>query len=544
MTTITIVLFLLLAVVASGFLSRMSPIRLPLPLIQIILGAIIALSTNERVVLNPEIFFLLFLPPLLFLDGWRIPKVGLLRDKWTILELSLGLVIATVVGMGFFIHWLIPTISLPVAFALAAVISPTDPVAVAAIAKRTPIPKRLMHILEGESLLNDASGLVCLRFAIAATLTGTFSLGSAAITFMQLAIGGVLIGIAVTLGITWSKNFLARKFGEETGTQILISLLIPFGAYLLAEHLHCSGILAAVAAGVTMSYAEMSGQALATTRVRRTAVWDMLHFTINGVIFVLLGEQLPAIIEGATIAADEAGNHEIWMLGLYVVAITLTLVALRFVWVWTSVRFTLFRKSKDDASQQKPHWRLIAAMSVAGVRGAITLAGVLSIPLLMNDGTPFPDRDLAIFLASGVIILSLCIATFGLPKLINGLELPPESSDEEEDFARIRATEAAIQAIERTQHAMAEGRSDADLYTDAGSRLMETYRTRLSDKSLSGEAKETYQKIEDIDRKLRLAALKAERDELFRLARDRKVEDELARKLIREIDLIESRYTG
>ena len=168
METISSALILLLAVVVSGSIGRIIPFALPLPLVQIALGAAIASVATLRVELSPNIFFLLFLPPLLFLDGWRIPKEGLLRDKGTILELALGLVVFTVLGLGLLIHWMIPSMPLAVAFALAAIVSPTDPIAVSAIAARVPIPKRLMHILEGESLLNDASGLVCMRFAVAA----------------------------------------------------------------------------------------------------------------------------------------------------------------------------------------------------------------------------------------------------------------------------------------------------------------------------------------------------------------------------------------
>jgi CPA1 family monovalent cation:H+ antiporter len=181
---VTLVLVLLLAVVISGTISRALPWPIPVPLVQIAFGAVLSIGTKQGIALNPDVFFLLFLPPLLFLDGWRIPKEDLFKDAPTILELALGLVVFTVVGMGFFIHWMIPAMPLAVAFALAAVLSPTDPIAVSAIAKRVPIPKRLMHILEGESLLNDASGLVCLRFAIAAALTGTFSLYDAGLTFL------------------------------------------------------------------------------------------------------------------------------------------------------------------------------------------------------------------------------------------------------------------------------------------------------------------------------------------------------------------------
>jgi CPA1 family monovalent cation:H+ antiporter len=541
--TIAVALFLLLAVVVSGAFARMSPVPLPLPLVQIGLGSIIASVANLGVALKPDIFFLLFLPPLLFLDGWRIPKEGLFRDKGTILELALGLVVFTVVGVGYFINWMIPEMPVAIAFALAAIVSPTDPIAVSAIAARVPVPKRLMHILEGESLLNDASGLVCMRFAVAAALTGTFSLVDAFGTFLWVAIGGIALGVGVTWIVTVAKNWVSQHFGEETGSQILISLLIPFGAYLLAEHLHCSGILAAVAAGVTMGYVEQTGQALAVTRVRRSAVWDTVQFAANGIIFVLLGEQLPQIVTGAAQVVRETGHHEpVWLL-IYVVAINCALAALRFLWVWTSLRFTLFRAALKGQKPVVPSWRLIAATSLAGVRGTITLAGVLTLPLTMYDGSAFPARDLAIFLAAGVIIVSLIAASLSLPYLFQGLKLPPEpSQQEEEDRARVAAAEAAIQAIEQAQHDMGEGRGDTDLFADAGARIMELYRQRIDGRSKTGEERALARRVDEIERKLRLAGLRAERTELYRIARSHKLSDETARKLVREIDLLEARF--
>ena len=543
METIAVALFLLLAVVVSGAFARMSPVPLPLPLVQIALGSIIASVANLGVALKPDIFFLLFLPPLLFLDGWRIPKQDLFRDKGTILELALGLVVFTVVGVGFLINWMIPEMPVAIAFALAAIVSPTDPIAVSAIAARVPIPKRLMHILEGESLLNDASGLVCMRFAVAAALTGTFSLVDAFGTFLWVAIGGIALGVGVTWIITVAKNWVSQHFGEETGSQILISLLIPFGAYLLAEHLHCSGILAAVAAGITMGYVEQTGQALAVTRVRRSAVWDTVQFAANGIIFVLLGEQLPQIVTGAAQVVRETGHHEpVWLL-IYVVAINCALAALRFLWVWTSLRFTLFRAGLKGQKPVVPSWRLIATTSLAGVRGTITLAGVLTLPLTLYDGSAFPARDLAIFLAAGVIIVSLIAASLSLPYLLQGLKLPPEpSQQEEEDRARVAAAEAAIQAIEQAQHDMGEGRGDTDLYVDAGARVMELYRQRIDGRSKTGEERALARRMDEIERKLRLAGLRAERTELYRIARSHKLSDETARKLVREIDLLEARF--
>jgi len=541
--TVVSILIFLVAVVLSSSLARLSPIPIPLPLVQIALGVLITAVTDLGVTLQPDVFFLLFLPPLLFLDGWRIPKEGLFRDKDTILELALGLVVFTVIGVGFFIHWMIPAMPLAVAFALAAIVSPTDPIAVSAIASKVPIPNRMMHLLEGESLLNDASGLVCMRFAVAAALTHRFSLPEAFGTFLWLSIGGIFIGVAVTWLVTQAKYWMARFVGEETGAQILVSLLIPFGAYLVAEHFHCSGILSAVAAGITMSYVEQSGQVLAVTRVRRNAVWETMQFALNGIIFVLLGEQLPQIVDGATKVVRETGHHDpVWIL-IYVLAINAALAALRFVWSWVSLRYNLFVAKRKGLTVKLSIGRLVAAMSVAGVRGTITLAGVLSLPLSMPDWSPFPARDLAICLAAGVIIVSLIVASIFLPIFLKNVEVPPEPShQEEEDHARIVAAEAAIKAIERGQHDLSQGRSDVDLYASVGTRLMELYRQRIDGRSKTGAEADLVKKAEDVERQLRLAALRAERDEIFRLARARRLSDETVRKLVREIDLQETRF--
>ena len=539
MEPVGVILFLLLAVVVSGKIARL--IRAPLPLVQMALGVAVALSTVPTVTLDPELFFVLFLPPLLFLDGWRIPKDDLRRDRSTIIELALGLVILTVLGVGLFIHWLIPAMPLPVAFALAAVVSPTDPIAVSAIAARARIPKRMMHILEGESLLNDASGLVCMRFAVAAMLTGSFSLQQAIGSFLWVAIGGLVIGTAVTWLVARGKTWLATQLGEDTSAQILVSLLIPFGAYLLAEALHCSGILAAVAAGVTMAFTEQGGKTLAATRVRRAAVWDVVQFSANGVIFGLLGEQLPDIIGKAHETVRMTGHVETWWLGVYVLAISLALGLLRFAWVWTSLRLTWFRR-RAEAPPQRVGLRLVAAMSFAGVRGAITLAGVLTLPLTLLDGTAFPARDLAIFLAAGVIIVSMIVAAVGLPRLLHRLELPPEPShDAQIQSVRTAASEAAIQAIEAEQHRLAEGQADVDLYTDASARIMDHYRRRIDGRLQSIETEEIARRTAAIESRLRLAGLKAERAEIFRAAREREVNGEVALRLVRDIDLLEAR---
>ncbi|MCC2957695.1 Na+/H+ antiporter [Massilia sp. IC2-477] len=542
MGEVAVVLAMLLAVVASGYVVRVLPVALPLPLVQIGLGVAIASLGWHPVRLEPHTFFILFLPPLLFLDGWRIPKVGLFRDKGVILELALGLVLFTVVGAGFLIHWLIPELPLAVSFALAAILAPTDPVAVGSIAARVPIPPRLMHILEGESLLNDASGLVCFRFAVAAALTGSFSLGSAALTFLWVALAGIATGVLLTVGMASIQRLLAKRFGEEPGASILLNLLLPFGAYMAAERLEASGILAAVAAGITMSYVELGGRALATTRVRRNVVWDTVQFALNGVMFVLLGEQLPDIVRAALQGPDLPVPRDIWWLAGNALAISLGLILLRLSWVWISLQLSRMAARRAGREGIMPRKRLIFATSLAGVRGAITLAGILTLPLALPGGAPFPGRDLAVFLASAVIVVSLVVASIGLPGVLRGLELPPETAAEiEEERARQAAALAALGAIDTAGHPDPYDEKDADIHASAAEQVRGLYQHRLGGGG-DGTHPARVRVAEEAERHYRLAALAAERKVLQQMARHGQLSDETARRLVQEIDLVEARY--
>ncbi|MCJ2062491.1 Na+/H+ antiporter [Methylobacterium sp. J-088] len=537
MESVTVVLALLLSVLVSGALGRLLP--LPLPLIQIVIGVALALGPLPSTSLDPEIFFLVFLPPLLFLDGWRIPKRDLFRDGKAVLALALGLVVLTVLGIGTLIHGMIPGIPLAVAFALAAVLSPTDPIAVSSVAAQAPVPRRLMHILEGEALLNDATGLVCLRFAIAAALTGTFSLPEAATTFVWLALGGVSVGALTTFVLMGAQDLLRRRTGEDPGLQILFSLLTPFGAYLAAEHVHASGILAAVAAGIAMTYVEIQGRSLGTTRVRRTAVWDTVALAANGAIFVLLGEQLPEVFGHAVKQANVQGAGR---LVAWILIITAGLMTIRFVWVWISLQFMLAKARRRGDKREGPTWRLVAATTLAGVKGAITLAGILTLPLTLKDGTPFPARDLAILLAMGVILTSLVLASTVLPPLLRGLRLPPEPShDAEEDAARAAARDDAVKAIEALQHRLVEEQEDASIAVEAGARAMDRYEGVEAPTSERRKDLSRARQLANTEKRLRLAGIEAERQALYRLRRSQVIDDVLLRRLVREIDLIEAR---
>jgi Na+/H+ antiporter len=544
MHTVTIVLMFLFAVVISAFLARLLPIKIPLPLLQIAIGA--ALSWfGFPVVLDPHVFLLLFIPPLLFLDGWRIPKGAFFRDWKSILSLAIGLVIFTVIGMGFFVHWLVPAVPLAVAFALAAILSPTDPVAVSAITANSPVPSRLMHILEGESLLNDATGLVCFSFAVAAALTGTFTLGSAATSFALVAGGGVAVGIGMSWMIGQLNRLLVSRTGEDPATQILISLLTPFVTYLAAEHLHVSGILAAAVAGIAMHYAELSGRVLAATRMQRRAVWDMVQTALNGIIFVLLGEQLPGMLRTLPRVAEEAHVANPWYLLGLIVAITVALGALRFLWVWVTMALTVVWAKRRGRDRIMPDTRVLAITATAGVRGAITLAGILSLPLLMPDDSAFPARDLVIFLAMGVILLSLTVASIGLPLLTRHIkeELMQPVSGSNEASARVAATEAAIRRLEAAAIEPTNA-VNTNVRAEAMSRVLDVYRRRLDYGDRSGEHAGDIRLLAQAEQHLRLLALRAERDELYRLRLSHIIDDDVHVRLVREIDLLEESLVG
>jgi CPA1 family monovalent cation:H+ antiporter len=231
-----------------------------------------------------------------------------------------------------------------------------------------------------------------------------------------------------------------------------------------------------------------------------------------------------------------------WWLAVYVLTINVALAALRFGWVWAAMKLArLIARGRGQVPGPQPTLRLVAATSVAGVRGAITLAGVLTLPLVLADGTPFPARDLAIFLAAGVIILSLAAASVVLPRVLAGLAVSPDQHDEGEvDTARYAAAEAAIRAVESALHEMASGHSDADFYAEAAARVMDGYRRRLEGNA-TGEAAARIRRTDRVERRLRLAGLRAERDAVFALARAQKISDETSRRLVREVDLVEER---
>ena len=538
MQTAYTVLILLMLVGVSRLIGRVIP--LPLPLVQIVAGALLAWPTlGLHVALDPELFLFLFLPPLLFSDGWRMPKRELWHLRGPILTLAVGLVLFTVVGAGYFIHWLLPGVPLPVAFALAAVLSPTDAVAVSAIS-RNRLPTPLMHILQGEALMNDASGLVTFKFALVAAVTGVFSLANASLTFVLVAVGGLAVGVALSWLVGRLRAWMIARGWDDPATHVVFMLLLPFAAYVLAERMEVSGILSAVAAGMMQSWLDLLPRQT-NTRLLNRSVWSLLEFAFNGLIFLLLGLQLPDIIKA--VASHETSLWPTLLYrGLDVVAIFLVLLVLRFVWVQSIWRLSiLVRRWRGKAEITRvPSARSCWLLTVGGVRGAVTLAGVMSVPMLMGDSA-FPERDLLIFIAAGVILLSLIAACIALPLLLRGIEASPDDKRRNEVRDAWRKTaEAAIHALE-TEEINPQDAAQSALAAELKARIMSEYRHQLEVFNDSVEAQALAYQMDLLERRLRLKALRAQRLELYSLSRQHEIGDDVLREVLGELDLSEAK---
>ena len=416
MAALELALVLLAVVLVSAVLDQLIP-RVSLPLIQIACGIVVALLANTRIsiTLNPELFLVLFIAPLLFHESREANKASLWKNRRSMLSYAIGLVVAIVLVVGFAVHALIPSIPLAAAFALGAALGPTDPIAVASISKQADIDARQQTTLQGESLLNDASGIVSFQFAVAAVVTGTFSAAEAIGEFLVEFFGALAVG--VVLGFVLVK-FAEKVRGmglENTTFHVLLEILTPFIAYLLGEAVGVSGVILVVACGITMSLVPRDlGPSASRMNIVSGSVWNVLTFALNGVVFVLLGTQLPQAFGG--IWVDEGINN--LDLVLFIPVITALMHGMRFIWTLASEAIAFHEAGEKRTFGQRVRSALV--MTLAGSKGAITLAIMFSLPIYINTGTSvegFPQRDLLIFLASGVILTSLWLATFIVPLL-------------------------------------------------------------------------------------------------------------------------------
>lgn len=521
-------LVLLLLIAGLGVVGRW----LPWPqLITYVIGGIAVglLPKFPHLKLDPGFFFLCFLPPLLFSDGWLMPLREFSRARRPILLLAIGLVAFTTVTVGLVAHWLIPSLPLPMAFALGAIVSPTDAVAVNAIIERLRVPARLSTILNGESLMNDATGLVAFKFAIAAVIAGGgFSLRHAMGEFWILSLGGLLIGLGIGFGVGKLRDLLRRLRGSDPLIEITLSLMTPYAAYLAAEHLNVSGVLAVVAAGLYSGWRDPVRMD-AETRQTASAVWSLVIFWLNGVAFVLLGLQFPSLLAAVN------GRYSIGQLLGFAAAVSAAAMLARLVWVFPAAYVPfLYPKIRQREVRASPAGVLVVGW--AGMRGTVTLAAALSIPLALPDGSPFPGRDIVIFLAFGVIAVTLVLQGTTLAPLIRHLGIrEDEDRPREERLARITAVEAGLNTL-RSLEPLARTPEE----TAALGHVVSEYESRLAVLTAEGETRASSHRRRKAEHYYRSVALAAERQALDELWQNDAIIDEVHRPLQQLLDHEES----
>ncbi|MDQ0089823.1 CPA1 family monovalent cation:H+ antiporter [Paenibacillus anaericanus] len=519
-----LVLIMLILIGVSNVLNRFIP-SVPVPLFQIALGTLVALlPPGLHMTLNTELFMLLFIAPLLYNDGKRTPREELWNLRSPILLLALGLVFVTVIAGGYFINWLIPSIPLPAAFALAAILSPTDAVAVGALAGRISLPKGILRLLEGESLMNDASGLVAFKFAVAATVTGVFSLTQVTFSFIWIALGGIVCGALISFLIVWIRIFLRRLGMEDVTIHMLLQLLTPFVIFIITEHLGFSGILGVVAGGIVHAIERDHTESnQAELRVVSTNTWSVILYILNGLVFVILGLQIPNATETIFQSPDYSNMQVIGFIGI----ISVGLILLRFIWVYLFWEGSWLLGSGEQMG--KPKLTSSVLISLSGVRGAVTLAAAFSIPYVLQDGSPFPERDLIIFLAAGVILFSLIIASVVLPIISKSPEDESGKFDPEAK-ARIKIVQAGIDAVRAATN---------DENRTAAGYVVADYKKKLKKLQNGSSSEWSDTKRNRMEIKLRLVAIQAERQEIQNMLSSGDVSGELAIKVQEVIDQME-----
>jgi CPA1 family monovalent cation:H+ antiporter len=478
-----------------------------------------------EVQLPPDLVLIAVLPPLLYGAAFFTSLRDLRENAFAITLLAIGLVLCTMVIVAVVAHILVPGLSWGVAFVLGAVVSPTDPTAATAIAERVGLPRRLVALIEGESLVNDGTALVAYKFAVVAVVSGSFSMADAAGSFVLNVVGGIGIG----LGVGYLVRQLRKRI-TDPALAITISLMSGYLAYLPATAAGVSGVLAAVTIGVYMGWYTPE---LTTwqTRLQGIAVWEITFFVLNALLFALIGLQLPVIVDALS------GYSPSQLVG-YAAAIALAVIGARFLWVIPGTYLTAWmRRHKRPIPNPG---RASIVLGWAGMRGAVSLAAALALPLTTDAGGPFPNRELIIFLTFGVILASLVVQGLSFPALLKLLGLEEEGrAEKEENKARIYATEAALARLDEL--------ADEDWVRDDTLERVrgmfnfrrERFRSRFdpeSDGALESRSLDYQRLLREL--------LVAERNAVFDLRRERRIDDLVMRRVIRDLDLEEARLDG
>ena len=489
-------------------------LRVPYPILLVIGGLALSFVPGlPEFRLPPDLVLIAFLPPLLYAAAFFTSLRDLREAVVPVSFLSVVVVAATTVGVAAVAHWTIDGMTWAAAFVLGAVVSPTDPIAATAIARRLRVPRRSVTVIEGESLVNDATALVIYRAAVVASVAGTFSLADTAGRMLLAIVGGVGMGLAVG----WVVRQVRRRI-DHSPTEITIALLTGYLAYLPAEAIGVSAVLAAVTVGIYMGW-HTPELTTAATRLQGDAFWSILVFVLNAALFTLVGLQLPQVLDGL-------GGWTTRELAGAAAAICVAVVAIRFA---SAVPFALLQRALTG---ERVGWRRPFLVSWAGMRGAVSLAAALAIPLETDAGAPFPARELIIFLAFCVILVTLVVQGLSLPLVIRALGLEDDGLDALEDAeARVRAAEAAL-------HRLEELTGEDWVREDTAERMRGTYRFRVDrfGERRDGRTTDIEERSQAFQR-LRRELLDAERDAVVGLRRSGVISDDVMNRVLRDIAL-------
>ena len=524
------VLLLTLLVFVVLFAALARKLSTPYPIVLVVAGLLLSFVPGiPRIPLNPEVIFLAVLPPLLYAAAWATSWRDFKANLVSILLLAFGLVGFTVLGVARAAHWVFPGFDWRLGLVLGAVVATTDAIAATSIAKRLSLQQRIVDVLEGESLVNDATGLLALEVAIGILVSGhTPTPLAASARLVYLIVVGIAIGLLVALLVAWFEKYL-----DDGPIEIVISILTPYAAYLAAESVRASGVLAVVACGLYLS--RRSSQFFsAAVRLQAWAVWDSLTFVINGLTFVMIGLQLPYVLAGIH-------DHSLGQLLKYGALFSGIVIVLRLFWVFPGAHLAYFiRKRLLAQDHPPPSLRQIFIVGWTGMRGVVALAAALALPEYLADGQPFPQRNLIVFLTFSVILVTLVLQGLTLPPLIRALGLGGSGSDlrEEEEEARRLITSTALTFLEGLRGN--DGAEFAAVYDD----LSHRYARRLAALGKeTGDHDELSGKELGRYRELLGEMLRLERKTAVALRNEGRINDEVLRKLEHELDLSETRLT-
>jgi monovalent cation/hydrogen antiporter len=520
MQNIATVIILLAVVTALAEVT--DKIRIPYPILLVLAGIGIGLVPGlPPIQLNPEIVFLIFLPPILYAAAWTTSWPDFKKAKRPITLLAIGCVIFTTCAVAYIAHLFIPDLGWPEAFVLGAIISPPDAVAAAAATKGLGIPKRVVTILEGESLVNDATGLIAYRYAVAAVVTGSFELWEAGVQFVIVAVVGILLGLLIGFIFKWIHKLTPHNPTTDT----TLTFLAPYVSYLLAESIHVSGVLAVVAAGLYMSWnsSEIFSQ---QTRLQASGSWNTVIFILNGIIFILIGLQLPEIMRNIE-------GHSLSEMLKYGAIVSLAVIIGRIIWVYPGAYMPrlMFRSIRE---RETTTFGLVSIVAWSGMRGIVSLAAALALPLTIEGGKPFPHRNLIIFITFCVIFSTLVIQGLTLRPLIRWFGIKPDNKEHElEQNARMTIASHIIEHIEEN-YSLA-------LSDEVLNQIKSKYEIRIQ-RLRKDEVKRKLDEKTIIEfHRIQQELLERERRTLLEMRRKGEIGEEALKKIEYELDLEETR---